>query len=130
VQTLIPVILLGGLAYFMLIRPQRRMRSQRQNMMSAISPGDEIITIGGMHGAVRDVDDETVDVEISEGVIVRFERRAVAAITKDVPADQAEQYRIGDDTDESDDVSDQGLIEAPEPETAPESSAEHDRTSP
>jgi preprotein translocase subunit YajC len=124
--SLLPLILLGLVGYMLLIRPQRRNAQNRKQLMSAISPGDEIITIGGMHGAVRDVDDETVDVEISEGVIVRFERRAIAAITKDVPAEDADQYRIEDEVDDDDD----GLVDAPEPDAAPEPASEHDRTSP
>ena len=100
-QTLLPIILLGALGYLILIRPQRKARTQRQQLMSAISPGDEIISIGGVHGVVRDVDDTTVDVEISEGVIVRFERRAIAAITKDVPEELADDYRLDDEDEEA-----------------------------
>ncbi len=119
----LPLLLIGLVGYMILIRPQRKRSAERRQLMSAISPGDEIITIGGMHGAVRDVDDETVEVEISEGVIVRFERRAVAAITKDIPADDADQHRLEDDEseDEGDDhqpsAGDDGETAAPAAET-------------
>ena len=122
-QTLLPIILLGALGYLILIRPQRKARTQRQQLMSAISPGDEIISIGGVHGVVRDVDDTTVDVEISEGVIVRFERRAIAAITKDVPEELADDYRL-DDEDEDEESEDDDEHE--EHEAAEDEEAEPD----
>jgi preprotein translocase subunit YajC len=89
-QILIPMLLLGVLMWFMLIRPQRAMKRRREEMNAALSEGDEIVTIGGVYGRVHDVRDDTVDVEIAEDVIVRFDRRAVAGITKDVPAGPAQ----------------------------------------
>ena len=57
-------------------------------------------TVGGIYGIVRDVDTATVDLEVSEDVIVRFDRRAVNRIVRDVPAEEADQHRIGDEDDE------------------------------
>ena len=85
---LFPLLLLGLLMYMMVLRPQRRVKAQRAQLMNALSPGDEIVTIGGAHGRVAALDDLTVDVELAEGVVVRFDRRAVAMITHDVPADE------------------------------------------
>ena len=69
-------------------------------MQTSLSPGDEVSTVGGIYGIVRDVDTATVDLEISEDVIVRFDRRAVNRIVRDIPAEEADQHRIGDDDDE------------------------------
>jgi preprotein translocase subunit YajC len=90
-EILIPMLLLGVLLYVMLIRPQRAMKRRRDELNAALSEGDEIVTIGGIYGRVADVRDDTVDVEISEGIIVRIDRRAVAGITKDLPAGAAHQ---------------------------------------
>ena len=96
---LLPILLLGVVFWAMLIRPQQRARANQRNMQTQLSPGDEVSTVGGVYGIVRDIDDATVDLEISEDVIVRFDRRAVSRIMRDVPADQADRYRIDGDDD-------------------------------
>ena len=94
---LLPILLLGVVFWALLIRPQQRAKSAARLMQNALSPGDEVTTVGGIFGVVRDVDDATVDLEISEDVIVRFDRRAVNRIVRDIPAEEAEQHRIGDE---------------------------------
>ena len=79
------LIVLLVLLWFVWVVPQRRrQRAQVENLLRLIEllqPGDEIITAGGIHGTVREVDDEELMVEISPGVEVRLDRRAVAAVT-------------------------------------------------
>jgi preprotein translocase subunit YajC len=93
---LLPILLLGVVFWAMLIRPQQRAKAQQRQMQTALSPGDEVSTVGGIYGIVRDIDDATVDIEVSEDVIVRFDRRAVSRIMRDVPATDADRFRIGD----------------------------------
>src|SRR5690348_16596329 len=71
--------------YFMMIRPQQKRRREAQQMQSALGPGDQIVTIGGLHATVVDVADDVVTVEISPGVNVRFARPAIAKIVKAEP---------------------------------------------
>jgi preprotein translocase subunit YajC len=79
------LIALLVLFWFVWVVPQRRrQRQQVEDLMRLIEllrPGDEIITAGGMHGTVTEVDDEELMVEIAPGVEVRLDRRAVAAVT-------------------------------------------------
>ena len=79
------LIVLLVLLWFVWVVPQRRrQRRQVENLLRLIEllqPGDEIITAGGIHGTVREVDDEELMVEIASGVEVRLDRRAVAAVT-------------------------------------------------
>ena len=79
------LIVLLVLLWFVWVVPQRRrQRRQVENLLRLIEllqPGDEIITAGGIHGTVREVDDEELTVEIAPGVEVRLDRRAVAAVT-------------------------------------------------
>jgi preprotein translocase subunit YajC len=79
------LIVLLVLLWFVWVVPQRRrQRQQVENLLRLIEllqPGDEIITAGGIHGTVREVDDEELVVEIAPGVEVRIDRRAVAAVT-------------------------------------------------
>ena len=79
------LIALLVLFWFVWVVPQRR-RQRRQvedllRLIELLQPGDEIITAGGMHGTVREVEDEELMVEIAPGVEVRLDRRAVAAVT-------------------------------------------------
>ena len=75
---LITLLLMAAVFYFLLIRPQqRRMRAQRQ-LMSSIAVGDDVVTVGGIHGAVRELDDDEAVLEIADGVEVRFLRSAIS----------------------------------------------------
>jgi preprotein translocase subunit YajC len=76
------LIVLLVLFWFVWVVPQRR-RQRRQvedllRLIELLQPGDEIITAGGIHGTVREVYEDELSVEISPGVEVRLDRRAVA----------------------------------------------------
>ncbi|HZP89687.1 MAG TPA: preprotein translocase subunit YajC [Actinomycetota bacterium] len=77
---LIPLVLMGGVFYFLLIRPQRNRARQQQSLLSALQVGDEVMTAGGIFGTVTEIDEEsdTVMVEIAPGTDVRMLRRAIA----------------------------------------------------
>jgi preprotein translocase subunit YajC len=65
--TLAPILLIGVVFYFLLIRPQqRRARSQRE-LVRELGVGDDVVTVGGMFGTIRAVDDESVTVEGASG---------------------------------------------------------------
>ena len=85
---LLLIVLLFGVMYFMMIRPQQKRRREAQQMQSALGPGDEIVTIGGLHATVVDVADDVVTVEISPGVNARFARPAIAKVVKQTPVDE------------------------------------------
>ena len=88
---LLLIVLLFGVMYFMMIRPQQKRRREAQAMQSALGPGDEIVTIGGLHATVVAVDDEVVTVEIAPGVNVRFARPAIARVVRQESVDVAEE---------------------------------------
>ncbi|GAB3141084.1 preprotein translocase subunit YajC [Micromonospora sonneratiae] len=74
------IVLLFGVMYFMMIRPQQKRRREAEQMQSSIGPGDEVVTIGGLYGTVTGVDDETVMLEVAPGVQTRYARPAVARV--------------------------------------------------
>ena len=94
---LLPLLLV--MLYLVLFGPQRRAKRQRAATMAALGAGDEIVTIGGMHGRVAELGDSTVDVEVAEGVIVRYDRRAIATITRRHDAEDDDEVE-DEDTDE------------------------------
>lgn len=72
-----PLIIFVLIFYFFIIRPQRKRDKQHNNMIAGITRGDQIVTIGGFLGTVREVRDDTFQIEIAEGVRVRILKSAV-----------------------------------------------------
>jgi preprotein translocase subunit YajC len=79
---IILIILAAG--WFILAVPARRRRASHEAMQNSVGVGDEIITAGGMHGTVREITDDLVDLEIAPSVVVKLDRRAIAAVAKEV----------------------------------------------
>lgn len=79
---LVPLILIFGIFYFMLIRPQRKKEKEHQNMLKNINKNDEIVTTGGIHGTVVNVKEKTITLRIDENVKIEIERNCIAFIKK------------------------------------------------
>ena len=81
--TLILLAAMFALLWLLLIRPQRQRQLKQQNLLNSIDPGDEVLTVGGLYGIVREIDEEDdLIVEIAEGIQVRIARRAVGGVVK------------------------------------------------
>ena len=78
-EVLIPLAILFGFFWFFVLLPQRRRGADHRRMQDSLSPGDEVITAGGLHGEVVEIDESVLHVEIAPGIVVRIDRRAVAA---------------------------------------------------
>lgn len=72
------------LMYFVMIRPQRKRQQEHQRMISDLGIGDDVVTIGGLHGTVVALDEETMDLEVTDDIVVRFQRTSVARVVSDV----------------------------------------------
>ena len=66
--------------YFLMIRPQQKRRREVESMQKAIGPGDEIVTVGGLYGTVREIDQETVVLEIAPGISAKYARAAIGKV--------------------------------------------------
>lgn len=84
----IPLILIFGIMYLLLIRPQQKKVKEHQAMVAALRRGDMVVTQGGMIGKVTKVkDDGELELEIAEGVKVRVIQTTIATvISKTEPA--------------------------------------------
>lgn len=78
--SLIMIVAIFVLFYFMLIRPQNKRAREHRELISKLQKGDEIVTTGGMLARVTDLDEQYIKVTIAEGVEVRFQRNAVSAV--------------------------------------------------
>ena len=75
---LLPLIVIGGLFYFLLIMPQRRRMKAMESLRSSIDVGDEVRTVGGIYGVVRAIEDDEMVIDVGGGTTLRVVRRAVA----------------------------------------------------
>lgn len=66
--------------YFLIIRPQQQRSKQQQEMMSSLTPGAEIMTIGGMYATIVSIEDDRVLVELYDGTRLELAKRAVAQV--------------------------------------------------
>ena len=83
---LMPLFLIFGVFYFLLIRPQQRRVKEHKAMVSAIHRGDKILTSGGMKGkVVRVINDFDIEVEISKGVYVVIVKSTVSEVEATQP---------------------------------------------
>lgn len=80
---LIQLILVFAIFYFILIRPQQKKMRERDEMLNAIQPKDEIITGGGVYGKVIKADGDVLTVEIAEGVRIKVSRSSVRETVSD-----------------------------------------------
>ena len=81
ITSLMPLILIIVIMYFLVLRPQQRRVKQHQEMVKAVRRGDTVVTNGGLVGKVtKVVDDDQIEVEIAEGVRVRQMRSMVTDV--------------------------------------------------
>lgn len=80
-ESIIPLILIFAIMYFLLIRPQQKKLKQHQAMVAALRRGDQVVTQGGLIGKVTKVkDDGEIEIEIATGVNVRVVRSTIASV--------------------------------------------------
>jgi preprotein translocase subunit YajC len=78
---LLPLLLIVVIMYFLVLRPQQQRVKQHQSMVKALRRGDTVVTNGGLVGKVtKVVDDDQIEVEISDGVRVRQMRSMVSEV--------------------------------------------------
>jgi len=76
----LPLILMIVIFYFLLIRPQQKRAKQRNAMLGSMKKGDQIVTIGGIHGTVMELQEDTVLLRISEATKVTIDRQAISQV--------------------------------------------------
>ena len=104
------IVIVLGLAWFLLAVPARRRRSSHEAMQDSVGVGDEVITAGGIHGTVLEITDDLVDLEIAPSVVVKLDRRAIAAVAREVEIEPED-----DETAEPERDSDAVPEKSPEP---------------
>ena len=86
---MMPILVMFGVFYFLLIRPQMRQRKNRDAMLAELKKGDKIVTNGGLIATVVNVGPTVLEVKLNEETKVKIQRSAVAEILKDNPGADA-----------------------------------------
>jgi preprotein translocase subunit YajC len=83
------IIMVGFIAffYFVIVRPQNKKRKQHEQMMSAISKGDKVVSIGGIHGKVVSVKDNAIVVRIGANTEITFDKSAISRVVGEKSVD-------------------------------------------
>ena len=99
-QFLIIMVLMLGVMYVLMIRPQRQRQAQQQSMIDGATVGDDVLTTGGIYGTISEVEGDDIVVEIASGVTVHMTRRGIAAVLP--PEDEElEELEDAEEQDES-----------------------------
>ena len=80
IGSLLPFLLIIVIFYFFLIRPQNKKQKETQKMLDALKKGDKVITIGGIHGTVSSVKENTVIVKVDDDCKLEFIRTAISSV--------------------------------------------------
>ena len=76
----LPIVLIIVVFYFLMIRPQSKKQKETERMLKALKKGDKVITIGGIHGVVSSVKENTVIVKVDENCKIEFNRTAISSL--------------------------------------------------
>jgi preprotein translocase subunit YajC len=78
--SILPLILIFVIFYFLLIRPQQKRAKEHRKMVENLKKGDKVITSGGVYGLIEAVGTNTVTVKIAENVKVKFSKGNIAVV--------------------------------------------------
>ncbi|MBR4005515.1 MAG: preprotein translocase subunit YajC [Treponema sp.] len=84
--TFAPLLLILGIMYFLMIRPQNKKQKETEKMIAALKKGDKVVTIGGIHGTVASTKEHTVIIKVDDNTRIEFNRTAIATVVVDKPA--------------------------------------------
>ena len=85
---IMPLVLIVGIMYLFMIRPQQKKQKETQKMLDALKKGDKVVTIGGIHGTVASTKENTVVVKVDDNTKIEFNRTAIATVVVDKPAEE------------------------------------------
>jgi len=110
VQFLIIMVLMLGVMYVLMIRPQRQRQAQQQSMIDNAGVGDDVLTTGGIYGTITQIEGDDVVVELAPSLTVHMTRRGIAAVLP--PEEDEVDDELEDEEDDADVVDEDSVPEA------------------
>jgi preprotein translocase subunit YajC len=99
----VPFIAIIGIFYFLIIRPQNKKQKETQRMLGALKKGDRVVTIGGIHGVIQSVKDQSIILKVDDNVRLEFNRSAISSVESVAKEEKTE--KIEDKSSDGEDVS-------------------------
>nr|WP_246068093.1 preprotein translocase subunit YajC [Paenibacillus thermoaerophilus] len=84
--SLAPFVIMIAVFYFFLIRPQQKRQKARNLMLSQLKKGDKVVTIGGLHGTIMELTDDTVVLRVNDVTKLTFDRSAINTVSSSSPS--------------------------------------------
>lgn len=84
--TFVPFIAIFAIMYFLMIRPQQKRQKARNMLLAGIKKGDKITTIGGLHGTILELTDDTVVLRVNDVTKLTFDRSAINNVVQAAPS--------------------------------------------
>lgn len=78
-----PIFLIFGVMYFLLIRPQMKQQRELAQMQAKLKKSDEVVTTGGIHGTIANIKDRTVTLRVDDNVRLEVDKTAVTRLVKE-----------------------------------------------
>ena len=78
IMSFLPIVLIIVVFYFFMIRPQMKKSKEQKKFRENLKKGDKIVTIGGLHGKIAEMQDSTILLETETGIKLRFEKAAIS----------------------------------------------------
>ena len=100
IMTFLPFVAIIAIFYFLIIRPQNKKQKETQKMLSALKKGDKVVTIGGIHGTIQTVREQSVIVKVDENTKIEFNRSAISSIAAATKEKEAEEIEAPADDSE------------------------------
>jgi preprotein translocase subunit YajC len=79
-MSMLPIVLMFGLLYFMMIRPQMKRAKEHKGMLDGLKSGDEVIAAGGVLGKIAKIGDAYVDIEIAPNTQIHVQKAAIQTL--------------------------------------------------
>lgn len=82
-----PLLFIGVIFYFLLIRPQQKQRKEHQSLIIALKTGDKVITSSGIHGMISNVKERTFLIKVTDNVKIEFDKTAIVSLDRNEALD-------------------------------------------
>lgn len=81
--TVIYFVLFIGILYFLMIRPQQKQQKERKEMLGKLEVNDKVVTVGGIHGKITKMEDDTLIIRLADKMEIKFDKKSVAYVLND-----------------------------------------------
>ena len=103
--TVLYLVVIVGIFWFFLIRPQQQQAKKRAEMLTSLKVDDKIVTIGGICGVIRQLTDDKIFVEIADGIVIEMLRTSISSIENEEELKnpfEEDDDKFDDDDDDDD----------------------------